>query len=124
MKNKNNFKCFSVSSLKQSLRIFKICKIKDINPIFFIDFYIIDRFGIDWLIEYRSLLKEQLKKNQFKIYVNCNKNYGLFISLVKHNFDYLKIKGDKETLFRLKDIANKNKITVNPKFDMIESEKI
>ena len=124
MKNKHNFKCFSVSSLKQSLRIFKICKIKDINPIFFIDFYIIDRFGIDWLIEYRSLLKEQLKKNQFKIYVNCNKNYGLFISLVKHNFDYLKIKGDKETLFRLKDIANKNKITVNPKFDMIESEKI
>ena len=123
MKNKNNFKCFSVSSLKQSLRIFKICKIKDINPIFFIDFYIIDRFGIDWLIEYRSLLKEQLKKNQFKIYVNCNKNYGLFISLVKHNFDYLKIKGDKETLFRLKDIANKNKITVNPKFNMIDSEK-
>ena len=124
MKNKNNFKCFSVSSLKQSLRIIKICKIKDINPIFFIDFYIIDRFGIDWLIEYRSLLKEQLKKNQFKIYVNCNKNYGLFISLVKHNFDYLKIKGDKETLFRLKDIANKNKITVNPKFNMIDSEKI
>ena len=123
MKNKNNFKCFSVSSLKQSLRIFKICKIKDINPIFFIDFYIIDRFGIDWLIEYRSLLKEQIKKNQFKIYVNCNKNYGLFISLVKHNFDYLKIKGDKETLFRLKDIANKNKITVNPKFNMIDSEK-
>ena len=124
MKNKNNFKCFSVSSLKQSLSIIKICKIKDINPIFFIDFYIIDRFGIDWLIEYRSLLKEQLKKNQFKIYVNCNKNYGLFISLVKHNFDYLKIKGDKETLFRLKDIANKNKITVNPKFNMIDSEKI
>jgi len=124
VKNKNNFKCFSVSSLKQSLRIFKICKIKDINPIFFIDFYIIDRFGIDWLIEYRSLLKEQIKKNQFKIYVNCNKNYGLFISLVKHNFDYLKIKGDKETLFRLKDIANKNKITVNPKFNMIDSEKI
>ena len=124
MKNKNNFKCFSVSSLKQSLRIIKICKIKDINPIFFIDFYIINRFGIDWLIEYRSLIKEQLKKNQFKIYVNCNKNYGLFISLVKHNFDYLKIKGDKETLFRLKDIANKNKITVNPKFDVIESEKI
>ena len=124
MKNKNNFQCFSVSSLKQSLRIIKICKIKDINPIFFIDFYIIDRFGIDWLIEYRSLLKEQLKKNQFKIYVNCNKNYGLFISLVKHNFDYLQIKGDKETLFRLKDIANKNKITVNPKFNMIDSEKI
>ena len=124
MKNKNNFKCFSVSSLKQSLSIIKICKIKDINPIFFIDFYIIDRFGIDWLIEYRSLLKKQLKKNQFKIYVNCNKNYGLFISLVKHNFDYLQIKGDKETLFRLKDIANKNKITVNPKFDVIESEKI
>ena len=124
MKNKNNFKCFSVSSLKQSLRIIKICKIKDINPIFFIDFYIIDRFGIDWLIEYRSLLKKQLKKNQFKIYVNCNKNYGLFISLVKHNFDYLQIKGDKETLFRLKDIANKNKITVNPKFNMIDSEKI
>ena len=123
MKNKNNFKCFSVSSLKQSLSIIKICKIKDINPIFFIDFYIIDRFGIDWLIEYRSLLKEQIKKNQFKIYVNCNKNYGLFISLVKHNFDYLKIKGDKETLFRLKDIANKNKITVNPKFNMIDSEK-
>ncbi len=124
MKNKNNFQCFSVSSLKQSLRIIRICKTKDINPIFFIDFYIINRFGIDWLIEYRSLIKEQLKKNQFKIYVNCNKNYGLFISLVKHNFDYLKIKGDKETLFRLKDIANKNKITVNPKFDVIESEKI
>ena len=34
-----------------------------------------------------------------------------------------KIKGYKETLFILKDIANKNKITVNPKFNMIDSVK-
>ena len=51
--------------------------------------------------------------------VNCRKNYGLFINLVQQKIDFLQINADHKTLFRLKNIAKKNKVTVNHKISII-----
>ena len=86
--NKNNF-CVKVNTIHQALKIISICKNNKIVPIFFIRFYLINGFGPDWIIEFRNLLLKKFNKNSFKLFVDCKKNYGLFINLVNHKIDYL-----------------------------------
>ena len=63
-------------------------------------------------------------KNTFKLFVDCRINYGLFINLVHNKIDYLKVSGNKETLLRLTQIAEKNKISINPQITVIDITKI
>ena len=116
--------CFNINTLNQALEILSICQIKKIMPIFFVKFYLINRFGPDWIVEFRNLLLKKFNNNKFKLFIDCKKNYGLFINLVQQKIDYLKIEGDKKTLIRLDQIAQKNKISLNPKFDIIDLTKI
>ena len=121
--NKRHF-CFKVNTIHQALKIVFICKNNKILPIFFIQFYIINDFGSDWIVEFRNLLLKKFSKNTFKIFADCKKSYGLFINLVRHKIDYLKVNGDKNTLLRLSQIAKKNKISINPKITIIDITKI
>ena len=121
--NKRNFS-FKVNTIQQALKIMSICKNNNVLPIFFIQFYIINGFGPDWIIEFRNLLLKNFSKNTFKIFADCKKNYGLFINLVQHKIDYLKVNGDNNTLLRLSQIAKKNKISINPKITVIDIRNI
>ena len=47
------------------------------------------------------------------------KNYGLFINLVNQKIDFLQVNAEIKTLSRLKNIAKKNKVTVNHKISII-----
>ena len=124
MKSNKVYFCFKVNTVYQACKIILICQNNKIIPIFFIQFYIINGFGPDWIIEFRNLLLKKFKKNSFKLFVDCKRNYGLFIYLVSHKIDYLKVNGDKNILFRLKQIANKNKISINPKIAILDTTKI
>ena len=107
MKLKKIYCCFNIKNINQAKETILICKNKNIIPIFFIKFYIINGFGPDYIIEFRNLLLKKYNKNNFKILVDCNKNYGLFIYLTKQKIDFLKVKGDKLTLHKLGQIAKK-----------------
>ena len=120
MKSHKKYFCFKVNTIHQALKILFICKNNKIVPIFFIQFYIINGFGPDWIIEFRNLLLKNFSKNTFKIFTDCKKNYGLFINLVHNKIDYLKVNGDKNTLLRLSQIAKKNKISINPQITVID----
>ena len=124
MKSIKAYYCFNIKNIHQALEIILICKNYNIIPIFFIKFYIINGFGPDWITEFRNLLLKKFNKKDYKIFIDCKKNYGLFINLVQQKIDYLKIEGDKKTLIRLDQIAQKNKISLNPKFDIIDLTKI
>ena len=84
----------------------------------------INGFGSDWLKEFIFLLEQRFSKKTFKMYVDCKNNYGLFINLVEQKIDYLKIDAKKETLKRLNQIAKKNKVSLNPKFGVLDLSKI
>ena len=84
----------------------------------------INGFGSDWLKEFNILLEKRFSKKTFKMYVDCKKNYGLFINLVEQKIDYLKVDAKKETLKRLNQIAKKNKVSLNPKFSILDLTKI
>ena len=121
--NKIDF-CFKVNTINQALKTTSICNNNKILPIFFIQFYIINGFGSDWIIEFRNLLLKNFSKNTFKIFADCKKNYGLFINLAQHKINYLKVNGDKNTLIRLSQIAKKNKISINPKIAVMDIRNI
>ena len=124
MKSNKRYFSFKVNTIQQALKIMSICKNNNIVPIFFIQFYIINGFGPDWIIEFRNLLLKNFSKNTFKIFADCKKNYGLFINLVHHKINYLKVNGDNNTLIRLSQIAKKNKISINPQITVIDITKI
>ena len=124
MKSKKFYFCFNVNNINQAIEVISICKSYKIIPIFYIKFYIVNGFGPDWIIEFRNLLLNNFNKKNFRILVDCKKNYGLFINLVNHKIDYLKVSGDKNILFKLKQIAQKNKISINPKIDILDITKI
>ena len=84
----------------------------------------INGLGINWLIEFKNLLQKKYNKNNFKFFINCKENYGLYISLINLKINFLNVNGDKKTLLRLEQIAKKNKISINPKFNILKLSKI
>ena len=84
----------------------------------------INGLGTDWIKEFNNLLEQKFSKKKFKLFVDCKKNYGLFISLVEQKIDYLKVNAEKETFKRLNQIAKKNKVSLNPKFNVLDFSKI
>ena len=80
----------------------------------------INGFGPDWLREFNNLLQQKFTKKNFKLFVDCKKNYGLFINLVEQKIDYLKVDAKKETYQRLNQIAKKNKVSLNPNFSVLD----
>ena len=119
MKLKKNYLFFNINNIHQAIEVISICKTKKIQAVVCIKFFLIDGFGPDWIIEFRNLLLKKFNKRDFKILVDCSKNYGLFINLVQQKIDFLQINVDSKTLFRLKNIAKKNKVTVNHKISII-----
>ena len=108
-----------MKNIHQAIETISICKTKKILPIVCIKFFLVDGFGPNWIIEFRNLLLKKFNKKDFKTLVDCKKNYGLFINLVQQKIDFLQVNADTNTLYRLKNIANKNKVTVNPKISII-----
>jgi len=124
VKLKKNYYCFNVNNIHQAIRTTLYCNNNGIIPILFIKYYLVNGFGPDWVVEFRNLLFKKFHKKNFKILIDCRKNYGLFINLVQQKIDYLQVKGDNYTIIRLKQIAKKNKITINPKISIIDLTKI
>ena len=124
MKSTKNYLFFIVNNISQAIETILICKSIKILPIFFIKFYLINGFGLDWILEFRNLLLNKFNKKDFKILVDCKKNYALFINLVQKKIDFLQVNSDDQTLFRLKNIAEKNNVTVNPKISVVNLSNI
>tara|TARA_B100001123_G_C15063829_1_gene928699 strand:- start:482 stop:892 length:411 start_codon:yes stop_codon:yes gene_type:complete len=116
---KKNYLFFNFNNLSKTIEVITFCKKAKIFPILCIKYYIIKGFGPDWLKELKYLLLKKFNKKDFNILVDCKKNYGLFICLVQQKLDFLQVNADNKTLLRLRSIAKKNKVTVNPKISVI-----
>ena len=122
MKYKNY--CFAINSYPQALETINSCINNNILPTIYIKNFIIQRMGKEWLIELNNLLKEKKFKKNYKLFVDCKKNYGLLIDLIELKIDFLKTQADKNTLKRLKQIAIKNKVLLNPSFSVVDLSRI
>lgn len=115
--------CFIFKSYTQAEEIINFCKKNNVIPIIFIKYYLINGLGISWFIELKKLLISNLKKNNFKTYVEVKDNYGLMISLIENKTDYIKVRADNSTLKRLQQIAKLNNVLINPSFSILELNK-
>ena len=115
--------CIKFTSYQQTVDIIKILKQNKISPIFFINYNLIDHFGIDWLNELREMLEKKYSRKDFKIYAEVKKNYGFFISLVEKKINYIKVRADEGTLKRLLQISKLNKVSINPDFSVVDLSK-
>ena len=115
--------CLIINSYCQAVEIVKICKKDNIVPILFIKYYLINGLGIDWLYELIKMLQKEFKSEDFKIYVETKKNYGLFIALVEKKINFVNVQANHETMKRLRQIAKLNKVSVNPDFSVVDVAK-
>ena len=75
--------CFSFTNYNHTAEIIKICNSKNIRPVLFINYKLINNLGIEWLNSLHSMLNQEKKLKKFKLYVDVRKNYGMFIILVE-----------------------------------------
>jgi hypothetical protein len=115
--------CLTINSYHQAVEIISISKKNKIIPILLIKYYLIDGLGISWLSEFKSMLENEFKPQDFKIFAEVEKNYGLFIGLIEEKINYISVKGNEETLKRLTQIAKLNKVVINPSFSVVDLSK-
>ena len=111
--------CFTINNYFQAVEIIKISKINKIIPTLFINYYLADRLGVDWIHALCNMLQADFQSKDFKIYVDAKKNYGLCINLIEKKINYIRIQADKKTNIRLNQIAKLNKVLINPSFSII-----
>ena len=116
--------CFSIKTYLQFEKLIQIKKNKNKVLVIYIKNYLIKGFGIEWLKTLQKLIKKNYSKYNIKFYVDVGYDYGLSILIIKQDIDYLKLKSNKIILEKINQIAKKNKVVLNPNFDVVEVSKI
>ena len=116
--------CFAISSYKQACEVVISCQKNKIIPIIYIRYFLANGLGPDWIKELIYLLNENFSNKNYEIFIDCKKNYGLFINLVEQKINYLMVDAKFTTLLRLKQIAKKNNVLINPKLSVVDIAKI
>ena len=116
--------CFNVSSYNQACRVINSCNKNNIKPVIYIKYFIANGLGPDWINEFKNLLRKKYAKKNYKICIDCKKNYGLLINLMEKQIDYLMFNPKIYSLKKIKKIAIKNKVSLNPKFSVVEVSKV
>ena len=117
-------KCYAITSFDQINEIIKNRKNDKKITIIYLKYSIIDGFGIDWLETLLKIYQSKIRKNYIRFYVDCNNNFGLSIMIMKKGIDYIKLKSNPIILNKINQIARKNKVVLNPNFDVVDLSKI
>ena len=117
-------RCFSINSYFEIEDIIKNNQKKSKTIILFIKNYLIKGFGVDWLKELIDKINKSYLKHNIKIYVDCGYDYGLSILVMNQKIHYLKLKSNKIILSKIRQIAKKNKVLLNPDFNVVEVTKL
>ena len=116
--------CFAINTYEQFEKLIKYKKNKKKILVIYIKNYLIKGLGINWLKALIKLIKKNYSEYNIKFYIDAGYDYGLSILLIRENIDYLKLKSSKVILIKINQIAKKNKVLLNPNFDVVEVSKI
>ena len=119
-----NKRCFSIKTYFEFEKLIKVKKNKKKILVIFIKNYLVIGLGIDWIKVIIKLIKKNYSEYNIKFYIDAGNNHGLSILILKENIDYIRLKSNKIVLTKINQIAKKNKVLMNPDFDIIEVTKI
>ncbi len=119
-----NKECFSVNTIFEIEKLIKLKKNKRKIIVIFVKSYLIKGFGISWLNTLIKIVKKKHSQHKIKFFIDAGNDYGLSLLILRENIDYLKLKSNKIILNKINDIAKKNKVLLNPNFNIVEFSKI
>ena len=104
--------------------ILEICSKLRLEPVFYFRYNLINKLSTFWLFELINILKKEFGSNKFKVCVEVQKDYALFINLIEEKIDYIKFIANKEMTKKLQNIARENKVFINPNFSILDLSKV
>ena len=116
--------CFSINTYLQLEKIIQLRKNKRRKLVVFIKNYLVKGFGINWLSAFINLVKEKFPEQNIKFFVDAGNDYGLSILILREKIDYLRLKSNLQILKKINQIAKKNKVVLNPTFNVVDLSKI
>ena len=115
---------FTIDNHEKAEQIILESKIYHFKPIFYIKNYIVKGFGSDFILNLKNLLISRFGSNSFKLYVDCGYNHSLSIEMITKKIEYIKLKGNPSIMSKIKNIATKNKVSLNPSFNVVDFKNI
>ena len=117
--NKKIF-AFTINTLEEAESIILASKSYKIKPIFYFKKYFLLGFGAEFILTFREMLISRFGKSNFKLFVDCGSDQSLAIKMANEKIDYLKLKSNSIILSKIKNIAFKNRVLLNPSFNIVD----
>ena len=111
---------FTINTLEEAESIILGSKIYKIKPILHLKKYFLLGFGIEFILTFREMLISKFGKSNFKLFVDCGSDQSLAIKMANEKIDYLKLKCNSIILSKIKNIAFKNRVLLNPSFNIVD----
>ena len=117
--NKNLF-AFTINTLEEAESVILASKIFKIKPILYFKKYFLLGFGVEFILTFREMLITRFEKSNFKLFVDCGSDQSVAIKMANEKIDYLKLKSNPIILSKIKNIAFKNRVLLNPSFNIVD----
>ncbi len=118
MKKKLN--AFTINTLNQAEDILLEANNYKIKPVLHFKNYIVKGFGSDFVFNFQKILKLKFGNSSFKIFVDCGFDTSLSIKMATKKIDFIKLRGSLVILNKVKNIADKNRVLLNPSFNIVD----
>ena len=117
--NKKLF-AFTINTLEEAESVILASKSFKIKPILYFKKYFLLGFGAEFILTFRKILITRFGKSNFKLFVDCGSDQSLAIKIANEKIDYLKLKSNSIILSKIKNIAFKNRVLLNPSFNIVD----
>ena len=117
--NKKLF-AFTINTLEEAESVILVSKSLKIKPILYFKKYFLLGFGAEFILTFRKILITRFGKSNFKLFIDCGSDQSLVIKMANEKIDYLKLKSNSIILSKIKNIAFKNRVLLNPSFNIVD----
>ena len=117
--NKKLF-AFTVNKLEEAESVILEGRSYKIKPILYFKKYFLLGFGAEFILTFREILITRFGKSNFKLFVDCGSDQSLAIKMANEKIDHLKLKSNSIILSKIKNIAFKNRVLLNPSFNIVD----
>jgi hypothetical protein len=117
--NKKLF-AFTINTLEEAESVILASKSFKIKPILYFKKYFLLGFGAEFILTFRKILITRFGKSNFKLFIDCGSDQSLAIKMANEKIDHLKLKNNSIILSKIKNIAFKNRVLLNPSFNIVD----
>ena len=115
---------FTITKLEQAEDIILETKIYKITPVLHFKYYILSGFGPEYVLILKKMLISKFGKSSFKLFIDCGFDSSLSIRMALKKIEYIKLRGNAIILKKIRDITNKNRVLLNPSFNIVDCRNI